>query len=63
MEIAIIDENDTPPKFDKNFKIRLSESFNPGQEIARVQAFDADQNSNLLYSVSLPTQAFYGDRR
>ena len=58
MDIAIVDENDSPPTFDKNFMIRLSESFNPGHQIARVQATDEDLNSDLTYSISLSTQAF-----
>ena len=52
------DENDSAPYFDSDFGIRLSESFNPGHQLARVQANDPDLNSDLTYSISLAAQAF-----
>ena len=58
MRVDIIDENDTPPKFDDSFAIKLSEAFNPGHIIATVKARDDDHNPDLTYSVSLSAQAF-----
>ena len=58
MRVDIVDENDTPPEFDANFAIKLSEAFNPGHIIATVKAIDNDYNPDLTYSVSLSAQAF-----
>ena len=44
MKVDIIDENDSAPYFDPDFRIRLSEAFNPGHQVARVQARDSDLN-------------------
>ena len=44
MKVDIIDENDSAPYFDPDFRIRLSEAYNPGHQVARVQARDSDLN-------------------
>lgn len=42
MEVTCLDENDSPPVFDENLKIVLSEAYLPGHRIAKVKATDKD---------------------
>ena len=58
VKITLQDENDSKPEFDPNLNIVLSEAFLPGHKIGFVKATDADLNSILTYSLSLPTQNF-----
>ena len=58
VKITLQDENDSKPVFDPNLKIVLSEAYLPGHKIGFAKATDADLNSILTYSLSLPTQNF-----
>ena len=58
VKITLQDENDSKPVFDPSLKIVLSEAYLPGHKIGFAKATDADLNSILTYSLSLPTQNF-----
>jgi hypothetical protein len=48
MEVTCLDENDTPPVFDENLNLILSESFLPGHRLAKVKATDKDLVKQLI---------------
>ena len=60
VNIRILDENDSIPKFFGNSHevTKLSEDALPGYLIAKVVAEDSDLESDLTYSIDLRSQAY-----
>ncbi len=49
MEVTCLDENDTPPVFDENLNLILSESSLPGHRLAKVKATDKDLVKHVFF--------------
>ena len=52
VEVTVLDQNDTPPKFDQDvWELDVPEDQSPGEPIAMVTATDEDKEGSIVYSI------------
>ncbi|QQP40957.1 Uncharacterized protein FKW44_015183, partial [Caligus rogercresseyi] len=58
MEVTLIDENDSPPEFEEDTDIIISEEFIAGHDLGFVRAIDPDKDSHVTYKLNEIAQDF-----